>query len=595
MNSIKLQKKFPEVYAKLFASSQLVLSTNLDFLWTDDVAVKHGGLLIYQKIPLKMYLGVEFLTEGEGLSFGDLAHYLPNKTGGSFVQNAFSITHAEKLLAYLAAQFDFEGAYRLHILAELPRGHNLSFSGPLAALLAGALALLSGEIESKTMAAWSQSAVHDLITDKKTKFDYLLHHASELLKIMRDGLSTKGCALSALIHSSYPLVFYSKDTKSKDYVAFRLNEPFKLPEKIAWPIDFALIFSGSTVSPDDLAKSLPQFQQDLSQISADLSKTLQNRPEFGWQEAGFNFVSEFLREDTLWQKYQGMSQVITTVMLHSLKSVLAGGFSEQPIKELFHALNQTRYQARIFGDPMFALNLSYYLIKGISQRQGSNLGIGAKFFGSGRMGGSVLAAIPYQYLRKEVEKVVAELQEEYEVNIDYASWQDGLGEQGIVVEQYLTAGIQAEAAPQGSLILQSWHKNGELRRDFLPLNRIDEQCRQVDILLDMRRRKLFIGGQALSSKEIHSQTAAVDLLSLLLASPMKEVNNSDLPRSSYAQNKHDLLSKVVQPLKKIFKERVAVELPLKVSGGTTDFQISLGSLQGISIALVDSAKSFQHD
>lgn len=591
MNSNQLKKQFPETYASFFAASGLVLSTSLDFLWTDDVAVKYGGLLIYQKIPLKMYLGVEFLSKGEGLSFGDMVYYAPGKEGGKFEKSAMSIPGEKKMLDYLEKQFDFDGAYRLHALVELRRGHNLSFSGPLAALLVAAAALLSGELNANIVSSWSEMPVHDLAIDKKAKFDYLLHHAGEVLKFMRDGLSTKGCALSAMVRSSYPLVFYSVGPNSREYTAFRLNEPFNLPEKISWPIDFALVFSGSAVSPTDLAKSLPQFQCDLSRVSRDLSNSLQKRPELGWQDTSLNFVAEFLREDTLWQKYRGMSHVITTVMLHSLQSLLGGGFSEKPIKEFFHTLNQTRHQAMIFGDPMFVLNLSYYLIKGASQRRGSNLGIGAKFFGSGRMGGSVLAAIPYRYLRKEIEKIVAELQEEYDVHLDYSTWQDGFGESGVEIEQYLSAGIQTETVPRGSLLMQSWQQNGDLRCDLLPLDRIDEQCREVDVLLDMRRRKIFIGGKALTSKDIHSQSAAVDILRLLLTNPIREISNSDLPRSSYSQNKHDLVSKVVQPLKQVFKSRIKEELPLKVSGGTTNFSISLGNLQGISIAMIDSTKS----
>jgi hypothetical protein len=56
------------------------------------------------------------------------------------------------------------------------------------------------------------------------------------------------------------------------------------------------------------------------------------------------------------------------------------------------------------------------------------------------------------------------------------------------------------------------------------------------------------------------------MMKILLDNMGKEVSNSKLPISTYSQNKNEILSKIVLPIKKITKEVFAKEISLTCSG-----------------------------
>ena len=74
------------------------------------------------------------------------------------------------------------------------------------------------------------------------------------------------------------------------------------------------------------------------------------------------------------------------------------------------------------------------------------------------------------------------------------------------------------------------------------------------ILLDTIEGTIRIRGDRLTSKDIHSQNSTIDMLSILLEHMGETVSNSRLPLSTYSQNKNELLSKVVLPIKKLSKK-----------------------------------------
>ena len=85
------------------------------------------------------------------------------------------------------------------------------------------------------------------------------------------------------------------------------------------------------------------------------------------------------------------------------------------------------------------------------------------------------------------------------------------------------------------------------------------------MLLDTIRGKIYIGGEKLTSKDIHSQNTAIDMLKILIENIGNDVSNSKLPVSTYSQNKNEILGKVVLPVKKLAHQYFGKELPLVCS------------------------------
>lgn len=82
------------------------------------------------------------------------------------------------------------------------------------------------------------------------------------------------------------------------------------------------------------------------------------------------------------------------------------------------------------------------------------------------------------------------------------------------------------------------------------------------ILLDMLNNKMYINGRKLTSEDIHSQTATVDILKILIENTGKDISNKDLSVSSYSKNKNDMLGKIIIPLIELVEKETGKKLPL---------------------------------
>ncbi len=73
-------------------------------------------------------------------------------------------------------------------------------------------------------------------------------------------------------------------------------------------------------------------------------------------------------------------------------------------------------------------------------------------------------------------------------------------------------------------------------------------------------------GTKLTSKDIHSQNTTIDMMTLVMKHMGETVSNQELPISTYSQNKNEILSKVILPIKRLTKEYFDKKLLLTCSG-----------------------------
>lgn len=73
---------------------------------------------------------------------------------------------------------------------------------------------------------------------------------------------------------------------------------------------------------------------------------------------------------------------------------------------------------------------------------------------------------------------------------------------------------------------------------------------------------MYIHGRKLTSEDLHSQTATVDILKILIENIGKEVSNKELPVSSYSKNKNDMQGKIIIPLLELIEKEIGKRLPL---------------------------------
>ena len=78
----------------------------------------------------------------------------------------------------------------------------------------------------------------------------------------------------------------------------------------------------------------------------------------------------------------------------------------------------------------------------------------------------------------------------------------------------------------------------------------------------MMNNKIYINGRKLTSEDLHSQTATVDILKVLIENIGKDVANKAFSLSSYSKNKNDMLGKIVLPLIELVEKETGKKLPL---------------------------------
>jgi hypothetical protein len=78
----------------------------------------------------------------------------------------------------------------------------------------------------------------------------------------------------------------------------------------------------------------------------------------------------------------------------------------------------------------------------------------------------------------------------------------------------------------------------------------------------MLNNKIYINGRKLTSSDIHSQTATVDILKILMENIGKDISNKEFAVSSYSKNKNDMQGKIIIPLIELIQKEFGKKLPL---------------------------------
>ena len=158
-------------------------------------------------------------------------------------------------------------------------------------------------------------------------------------------------------------------------------------------------------------------------------------------------------------------------------------------------------------------------------------------------------------------------------NLQYLSWEDGLSEEHIKIEQYLDKGRFSEYIKDGDIIMdcygsENWKKIIGNHREVL--ENIDN-----GIVFDCIDGKIYVNNQLTNHNEILTQSGTVETIKVLLENTWWYVNNSKLPASSYSKNKNEMVGKIIWPLQELVQKRFNEKLDLQCTGNIVDFDLKL--------------------
>lgn len=153
----------------------------------------------------------------------------------------------------------------------------------------------------------------------------------------------------------------------------------------------------------------------------------------------------------------------------------------------------------------------------------------------------------------------------------YSSKNDGFSKEWFKIEQFLSKNIYHAHFWRKKIIIID-------KNNLITLYSHQEEAismASTGILLDTITKKLFINGEKINSKDILSQNTTVNILSLLFENLWKDIENSELPRSSYSKNKNEMTGKIILPLLKLIERKLWYQLPLVCKGTMWEFYLKL--------------------
>jgi hypothetical protein len=281
-----------------------------------------------------------------------------------------------------------------------------------------------------------------------------------------------------------------------------------------------------------------------------------------------------------------MLNMTTGLMAKGFSDLFARGQSDQVLARFFSTLNQYQNLLHILDVTSNNANIIYRRIHQLANKEYNGSGSGAKISGIGK-GGVMLFAVPYGHHREEMEEMINSLKTEMgrDLWLDYASWQDGIGKEEGRLEQDIDSNLISPFLAHDTVKVRLF-SYGVVTDRIVANECYSELLGQADIALDKTTGKVLIAGQPLTSKELPSQKAAVEILSTVLDAPGYHLDNTKI-KSSYGTNRYDLHGKIVIPLVKYVKKLVGKDLQLSVSGGLYDgYQIKLDP-SNISIVILN--------
>ena len=351
-----------------------------------------------------------------------------------------------------------------------------------------------------------------------------------------------------------------------------------IPSDPSWevPLDFGIIFTGLEYRFDEIESKRKENQADEKR----LERFIRERMEYlaiGHSHLEFRSdILDFYPDGTLSTTVdmmnltilEGLDSIIhkrykdrsEDIFIESLQRIGLSSFSYQKENKLFFALQHAFHQYQQFDDEMIAFLP----------------------FNTGKVGGSLLFVMKKGRSQATLQKVLEHMRDEgHIVALDHASWRDGSIADGIQIEQYLREKIYSKYTGAWDIRFSDSH-GGSYCGDYRTILEKESDT----ILLDTIEGTIRIRGVRLTSKDIHSQNSSIDMLSILLEHMGEAVSNSKLPLSTYSQNKNELLSKVIIPIKKLSKQYFWSEFSLSCTGGVTEYFLTLEQDTGIRIGII---------
>ncbi|EKD44352.1 MAG: hypothetical protein ACD_71C00170G0006 [uncultured bacterium (gcode 4)] len=572
MNTKSLQKHFPDVYRDFFAKNDLVVSGCFSMSWGPGwVWHRSDYVRVKSKIPLKCFIWIKKRKDTyiniDNVIFYDLS------------KKKFEVCEFEKInwekekiileVSKILKEHSFVWWFDINFLSETTRWHSFWFSWVSWSLIATWIYLLTWQVDKDV-----------LIKDYKNFLTSEVFKKIALLSWKLDLISTYWNtswhgALNVFFDTKSPTYLYTEkfdqnieiddvDNIKRFYQI--ISEKFKesaITSSII--IDYWIIFSG--ISTD--TKRVEEFKQwhiKKHDSYADFTKNELLEKESDIEKIAF---WKYTDDNSIYKSLSETIGIIWIKIIYLFKKILTHWYEQEIVEKFIDTVNQYRYAISLIEKQnSFADDFIFYFNKNKINNE-EKLWIVPIYWW--KLGWWYLVSTKPDISRGTIEKTLQDLKNIYpNIEIEYCSYFDGEANEGVMVEQFISKWLYSSYVDKNKFLFQS-NKWDNYIGDYSEIM----EKEQNGLLFDMINNKIYLNGERLTSRDIPSQNTTIEVVTRLLEHIGEELSNKELPNSSYASNKNEMLGKIILPLMKLIEERFGEQLPLVCKWSINDFYIKM--------------------
>lgn len=612
VNSKQIEERHRQHYEELYRACPTVVSAPGTIRWSPTYAIGTGGIGIASKLPLRIHVGIEPRADG-GVEWGMGRYHAPERDEFISVEPLTVLGLIPRLLEAVAAKHGKPAHARVHMLAELPWYRGLNVDSTIGVALSAAWLLHIGVLSVDEMEAMVQAPSAGIPGMKG--FAEFWSLALQIESAFESGIADGDLAAGAFMDGRYPIVFF----RERDPVLFdhyrdlgvdhpasyynvagglfvrmaRFEELFPLDAFPYLPMDIALVHVGVEGASTTVYKERSATQARLDEV-ASFIRTHCTRmvPET------FREVPKFLElaDDApqqpasiaMYRTYRTQNVAHSMAVFRAMHALFAFGATPSILRDFFHAQNGCQYILCLLDLSNRRIGTARKILR-MEGHAHTESGVGVRLVGPGKHG-CLLVSGQQQSIERVLDASLPVIEKETGAtpHCHYASWCDGapVGE-GLRIHQHLAVG-RTSAYVEGSAVAVRVHEHGKTTGVVLCTHeRWARERATYDLSLDPHENRIHVRGKALDSRELHTTKQTIELLRCLLANGKQEFSADELPPSPYREDRNQMESKVVRPLKGAMERHTGKPFDLRVTGGLGRNYSLMFTPNGHKIAFVE--------
>ncbi len=556
LTSGSLYERLADIYRNFFVNYPFVVSSPGGVIISGAFSYQYGGVGLNYRIPLRNYLGIKFNRTGE-LTYRHFGTY-------DLYKNSFVDVPDDEIKHKLSFLWDKINkktnnsmGMEIGVLNEIPRRHGLNSPGVNAANSAIAYLLLTEQLTMNDLEKFEKDdrflakEIIELIGREAKEF-----HAQWL----RPNSSGFG-ALACLKETASPIVYQM----NRGFPVIKsLDEIFSLSANESSLYDVIIIGTSDRRDIDFDLHNYDTIFEAFAINESDIEKM---------RSIGFN-LGERSNDYNHWvvDRYRDAADASAVASVIYMGNYLREDTKANRIK-FFHALNNSYDSLGLVDDNFSRKAKASVFIKDYFYTELPD----TPFAITTSIANHIILFVSGEHIRDKFDDLVETLNKKlgFVISYPYVSWRDGIEEAALKIEQWDQRGIFSDYLPVNSIYgvkLSALSTDPKVeylgQADSLSLN-------DYDLIFNADEKRILINGIRVASNELSSVVATNMLMNAILESPELRVHNTELPDLSYFQDRNELQSKIISPLRAISEKYLHKSLNIKATGQILDFSVSL--------------------